>query len=164
MYSMEFTPEKFNQVKHDAEAFYESIGYVYCPYFSSQVHFNAKGWEHLIFKDWNKTRPVVDQFARLRHIKLAPEVISNSRTLQGVWSTQKFERTKKKDGRWQSTLKLTNYYEFIAVMESHGSKVRVKVIVKQIDQGDKFFLSIIPFWGSGKNGERVMHSGNPEQD
>lgn len=161
---MEFTPEKFNQIKSGAEEFYSKVSTVYCPYFSSPIHFNAKGWDHLIFKDWNKTRPVADQFARLRHIKLAPEVIKNSKTLQGIWSTQKFERAKKKNGKWQSVLKLTHYYEFIAVMESHGSKVRVKVIVKQIGEGEKFFFSIIPFWGSNKNGERVMHSGNPEND
>ena len=50
-------------------------------------------------------------------------------------------------------------------MDSHGSKVRVKVIVKQIDGGEKFFLSIIPFWGvDKKTGNRVMHTGNPEND
>ena len=161
---MEFTPEKFNQIKHDAVGFYSKIGSVYCPYFSSKINFNAKGLDHLIFKNWNRTRPISDQFSRFRHLTLAPGVIGNSKTLQGLWSTQKFERVKKKDGTWQQILKLTTYYEFIAVMESHGSKVRVKVIVKQIDGGEKFFLSIIPFWGVNKRGERIMHSGNPESD
>jgi hypothetical protein len=137
---------------------------VRCPFFQSDVHFNTKGWEHLIFKEWNKTRPIGDQYSRLRHIKLAPEVISNSKTLQGIWTTQKFERVKKKDGAWQKVLKLTTYYEFIAVMESHGSKVRVKVIAKQVDGGERYFFSIIPFWGTTKAGERVMHSGNPKND
>ena len=36
--------------------------------------------------------------------------------------------------------------------------------VKQIGEGEKLFFSIIPFWGSNKNGEQVLHSGNPEQD
>jgi len=161
---MEFTPEKFNQIKNDAEVFYYGIKAVRCPYFQSDIHFNVKGWEHLIFKEWNKTRLISDQFSRLRHLKLAPEVIQNSKTLQGVWTTQKLERIKKNDGSWQKILKLTTYYEFIAVMESHGSKVRVKVIVKQIDGGDRFFLSIIPFWGTDKQGERIMHGGNPEID
>jgi hypothetical protein len=30
---------------------------------------------------------------------------------------------------------------------------------------EKFFLSIIPFWGVNKNtGERIMYNGNPEVD
>lgn len=161
---MEFTPDQFNNIKDEAKDFYNKIGFAYCPYFAGKVNFNAKGLEHLIFKTWNKTRSIDDQFSRFRHLRLAPEVIKNSKTLQGVWSTQKFERVKKKDGQWQQILKLTTYYEFIAVMESHGSKVRVKVIVKQIDGGDKFFLSIIPFWGIDKRGGRIMHSGNPESD
>lgn len=161
---MEFTPEKFNQIKHDAEDFYSKVGAVHCPYFSSKINFNTKGLDHLIFKSWNRTRSISDQFSRFRHIALAPEIIKNSKTLQGVWNTQKFERVKKKDGSWQQILKLTTYYEFIAVMESHGSKIRMKVIVKQIDGGDKYFLSIIPFWGVDKKGERIMHSGNPEND
>ena len=161
---MEFTPEKFNEIKHDAEDFYNKIGRVYSAYFKENINFNVKGWDHLIFKSWNRTRPISDQFGRLRHLKLAPDILNQSRTLQGIWPTQKFERVKKKDGGWQQILKLTTYYEFIAVMESHGSKVRVKVIVKQIDGGEKFFLSIIPFWGVDKKGDRIMHSGDPEND
>ena len=161
---MEFTPEKFNKKNHDPKDFSRKIGPVYCPYFSSKINFNTKGLDHLIFKSWNRTRSINDQFSRFRHLALAPEVIQNSKTLQGIWSTQKFERVKKKDGSWQQVLKLTTYYEFIAIMESHGSKIRVKVIIKQVDGGDKFFLSIIPFWGMDKRGERIMYSGNPEND
>lgn len=140
------------------------MGKVRCPYFGEDVHFNAKGFDHLIFKEWNKTRIITDQFVRFRHLKLAPEIVRQSKTLQGIWTTQKFERVKKKGG-WQKILKLTTYYEFIAVMESHGSKVRAKVIVKQVEGGEKFFLSLIPFWGVDKTtGQRVMHSGNPEID
>lgn len=161
---MEFTFEKFNQIKNDAEEFYRKIGFIYCPYFAEKINFNSKGFDHIIFKTWNRTRPLEDQFSRFRHLNLAPEVIKNSKTLQGLWATQKFERVKKNKGTWEKILKLTTYYEFVAVVESHGSKIRVKVIVKQIDGGEKFFLSIIPFWGRNKHGERIMHSGDPEND
>ncbi len=162
---MEFSVEQFNKVKRDAEEFYQNIGKVSSSYFKNEkIHFNTKGWDHLIFKTWNSARPIKDQYNRLRHIKLAPEVIKQSRTLQGILTKEKFERIKKKDGEWQSVMKVTTYYEFIAIMESHNSKVRVKVIVKQVHGGEKFFLSIIPFWGLSKQGERIMHSGSPEYD
>ena len=81
------------------------------------------------------------------------------------FSIEKFNEVKREKDGWIKVLKLTTYYEFIAVMDSHGSKVRLKVIVKQIDAGEKFFLSIIPFWGINKNTkERIMYSGNPESD
>ncbi len=161
---MEFSIEQFNQTKREAEKFYENIKPIYCPYFKEKISFNSKGWEHLIFKEWNKTRVIDDQFSRFRHIKLAPIVLENSKTLQGFWNTQKFERTKKKDGKWEQRLRQTFYYEFIAVLESHGSKVRVKVIIKQIEGGEKFFLSIIPYWQTTESGERIMYNGNPEID
>lgn len=161
---MEFSIEKFNDIKQEAENFYSKIGKIKCPYFEEYVYFNTKGFDHLIFKEWNKTRPISDQFARFRHLKLAPEIIANSKTLQGIWSTQKFERIHRKSG-WIKVLKNTIYYEFIAVVNSHGSRVRVKVIVKEIDGGEKFFLSIIPFWRvDKKNGNRIMYTGNPEID
>ena len=161
---MEFTIEKFNEVKNLAEDFYKKIGKVRCPYFAGDVHFNVKGWDHLVFKSWNNTRIVNDQFARFRHIKLAPEIIGQSKTLQGIWTTKKIERVKV-NSRWDKVMKVITYYEFIAVMESRGSKIRVKVIVKEVGGGEKFFWSLIPFWGTNKNtNERVMYSGNPEND
>jgi len=161
---LKFTVEQFNKIKHESEDFYEKIGKIYCPYFGDHINFNSKGLDHLIFKEWNKTRPIKDQYVRFRHLRLAPEVVNRSKTLQGMWKTQKFERIKIHN-RWDKILKSTTYYEFIAIMDSHGSKVRVKVIIKQIDGGEKFFLSIIPFWGIDKlTGCRIMHSGNPEND
>jgi len=162
---MDFSIEEFKQLKEEMETWYAEIGKVYCPYFQEEIHFNRKGIEHLIFKDWNKIRLVDDQFIRFRHLKVVPEIIKSSRTVQGILLVRQFERVKKKDGKWQQILKMTAYYEFIAVMESHGSRIRAKVIIKQIEGGEKFFLSIIPFWGSDKlTGERILHSGNPRID
>ncbi|HRH31622.1 MAG TPA: hypothetical protein PK950_03055 [Candidatus Paceibacterota bacterium] len=62
-------------------------------------------------------------------------------------------------------MKAVTYYEFIAVMDSHGSRVRMKVVIKHVEGSERHFLSIIPFWGINKqSGERLIHSGNPEQD
>ncbi len=161
---MEFTEEKFNEIKHDAEDFYNEIGKVHCPYLGEEVHFNAKGLDHLIFKSFNRTRLIADQFSRLRHIKLAPEIIRNSKTLQGYLKVQKIERMRRNE-KWEKVMRVVIYHEFISIMESHGSKVRVKVIVKQVDGAEKHFLSIIPYWGVNKStGEKIMHSGNPEMD
>lgn len=52
------------------------------------------------------------------------------------------------------------FYEFIAVLD----KVRVRVIIKQVANGPKYFWSIIPFWKNGQNGRRKLHYGSPEED
>jgi hypothetical protein len=143
---MEFTPEKFNQIKHDAELAYSKTAKIRCPYFNEDVHFNSKGLDHLIFKGFNRTRPIQDQFVRFRHLSCAFEIIKNTKTLQGYHSKQRIERIRR-NKKWERVMRLVTYYEFIAVIESHGSKVRVKVVVKQVDGSEKHFLSIIPFSG-----------------
>lgn len=161
---MEFSISRFSEIKQSARDFYFSIGSVYCPYFGEVVRFNSKGFDHFIFKEWNKTRITHDQFIRFRYIHLAPEVIREAKTLQGFLTTQKYERVKK-HGVWIKALRTISYYEFISIIDLYGTFVRVKVIIKQIDNGDKFFLSIIPYWGINKStGERTLYEGNPETD
>jgi len=54
-----------------------------------------------------------------------------------------------------------HYYEFVAILKDK----RVRVVIKQIDDGPKFFWSIIPFWKIDKNNNRrKMSYGNPEID
>ena len=39
---MEFTPEKFNNIKHEAEEFYNKIESVYSSYFKENINFNGQ--------------------------------------------------------------------------------------------------------------------------
>ena len=158
-HKLEFTEEEFKQVRTNAEILYKTIDSVYCPFFGEQVNFNADGLEHLKFKAWNKPRKRNDQFMRLKLLRLAPEVIKNSKTLQGVWDTKKPVR-RKRHGKWESLFTDVSYYEFIAVLE----KKRMKVIVKQLAGGEKFFWTLIPYWRMDGFNNRVIHDGNPETD
>jgi len=154
-----YKEEDFDKIKTDAEKFYNSISEVLCPYFGSNIAFNAKGIRHLKFKNDQQARMVTDQYVRLKLIHLAPEVLKLSRTVQGIWETSKFE-TQKTNTRWERTVKKVTYYEFIAVLEN----IRIKVIVKDISGGEKHFWSIIPFWGLDRNNKRILYSGNLEED
>jgi len=157
---LEFTAEQFKEVKEKGEAFYKSFSEVYCPYLKEKVSFNARGLEHLKFKRLEKTRPEQDQYMRFKLIPLAPEVLKLSHTVQGILETKKFERIRV-SSRTDTVLKPVLYYEFIAVIKRN----RVKVIVKQIDGGNKFFWSLIPFWGMNRSTmTRILHEGMPEED
>ncbi len=151
--------DKFERVKKEAEDFYKNIGKVRCPYFDEDVNFNSRGLDHIKFKEWNKTRPTIDQYMRLRLIKLAPLIIKKSNTLQGIWKTQNFER-RNINSRWERILRGVIFFEFIAIVKG----VRIKIIVKQVEGGEKYFWSIIPFWGKDKNNNKVFYSGEPEID
>lgn len=150
----------FDEVVRKAEEFYATIGEIRCPYFGDKVAFNAAGLKHLKFKLDMVARSRSEQYARLKLLTLAPQVLFLSRTVQGIWHTKHFERIRI-HSRTDLILKPISFYEFIAVLEN----TRVKVIVKQIDNGEKFFWSIIPYWKIDSiNSRRVLYSGDPEHD
>jgi hypothetical protein len=152
--------EDFWRIKNEAEEFYKTIGDVNCPYFKEKIAFNTKGLKHLKFKSNRQARPRKDQYSRLRLIRLVPEVLKRSHTLQGIWQKRRFE-AQKMNSRWEQVMKDVTYYEFIAVIDI----VRVKVIVKQVLNGEKHFWSVIPFWGIDKTtSKRILHSGDIEND
>lgn len=156
---MKISKRQFARVKKEAEAFYKKTGNVYCPYFKESVAFNAKGLAHIKFKSWNKARTRLDQYMRLRLIELAPKVLKLSHTLQGVSRTKSFEKTKI-NKRWDRVMRDVSYYEFVAVIND----CRIRIIVKQIGQGQKYFWSIIPFWRADKDLKRILYSGRPGTD
>ena len=155
-----FTEEQFREIKKQGEQLYKSLREIYCPYFREKVSFGAQGLEHLKFKNRKKVRFEKDQYMRFKLLHLGPEILRLSHTLQGILETKKFERIRM-HSRTETVLKLVRYYEFIAVLKRN----RVRVIVKQIENGQKFFWSIIPFWGMNKETMgRILHEGIPEED
>ncbi|OGL87454.1 hypothetical protein A3I40_02635 [Candidatus Uhrbacteria bacterium RIFCSPLOWO2_02_FULL_48_12] len=155
-----FTDEQFKEVKEKGEALYKSLGEVYCPYFKEKVSFNAKGLEHLKFKKKHHARSAEDQYVRFRILKLAPEILKQTKTIQGI-SEQKVFELNRSNQRNEYVMADALYYEFVAILE----KTRVRVIVKQIGTAPKYFWSVIPFWKINKeNGKRKLHYGSPEYD
>jgi hypothetical protein len=152
--------ENFEQVKQKGEEFYRTLTDVYCPYFKDKVHFNAQGLEHLKFKRHAKARSQQDQYMRFKLLHLAPAVLRASGTLQGCLEAKTFERVRV-HSRTDTVLKEVEYSEFVAVLEN----VRVKIIVKRIGQGPRYFWSLIPHWGRDRlTQRRKLHAGTPEED
>ena len=157
---MDINNEKFESLKESTELLYKSIGEVQCPYFGEKISFNAQGLEHIKFRGRNRARNREDQYVRLRYLKLAPEVVKRSHTIQGISSMRKIER-QRTNSRWELVMCQVDYYEFIAVLE----EVRMRIIIKSVNGSSKYFWSIIPFWRIDKDTKkRLLHNGNPEED
>ena len=158
-----FTKKEFDTLKTTAEDAYKLIGAVRCPYLQTDIAFNAKGLDHLKLKRWNHGRAEKDQFMRLKLLHLAPEILKQSRTLQGIKSSRHLERMKI-HSRWEEKLVPVTYYEFISVQPTpHGDQSRVRIVVKQIDGGQPYFWSIIPYWRQRDQGKELFE-GDPEED
>ena len=157
--TLEFTDKQFQEVCRLAAEQYRASDSVRCPYFQDSVTFNARGFEHLRRKSWNRGRDQRDQFMRLKHISRTPEILRSSRTVQGIENTQEWER-QHKHGRWEKLLVSVIYYEFVAVLDNR----RFKVIVKQLHGRQRIFWILIPFWRQDQQGRRILHDGNPALD
>ncbi|TSA46253.1 hypothetical protein D4R52_00885 [bacterium] len=158
---MEISEEKFGQIREQAEEFYKSIGVIKCPYLEDDVHFNVEGFEHLLFKAWNKSRTRAEQYTRLRLLQLVPAVIKKSHTLQEFDERKLFVR-QKINSRWENRMKTVRYFVFVAIVKN----IRLKVVVKEIEGGVKFFYSLYPSWRvvteSDGQQRKVFYSGDLE--
>src|SRR5258708_890513 len=119
--------QKFEETREKAELFYRKIGEIYCPYFKDKIAFNSRGIEHIKFHNIRKARTRQDQYIRFRLISLAPKIIGDSHTLQGISTRNVFEH-EKSHKKWQTVLRQATYYEFVAVIKD----VRVRVIIKKV--------------------------------
>jgi len=151
----------FERVKADAEAWYDSVEEVHCPYLNQTVAFNKKGITHIKFKKDGVARSRQDQYMRLKHIRQAYRILEKSRTLQEYKEGRVFEEMKSNKKR-ESVLQDAKYFGFVAVIPDKGFMKRLKIIVKQVGGGKPYFWSIIPFWNSNK--ELKLHSGDMEAD
>lgn len=91
---MEIEEHKLEKVKQDARLFYNQINKVRCPYLGKDISFNSEGFEHLLFKSWNRGRSRIEQYTRLRILPKIVEIIKVSHTLQEYEERQIFVRQK----------------------------------------------------------------------
>ena len=138
--------EIFKNTKERAEEFYKKINKVYCPYLKTTVNFNSKGLTHIKIKSWNKPRLRKDQYIRLKFIHLAPLIIKMSHTLQEIQNLENLEKIRI-SGEWKEKRKKVIYFAFIAIID----KIRLKIIIKKIEDNNPYFWSIIPFWKKRNN-------------
>ena len=157
---IEISDADLQKIKDKVEILYKDTKPINCPYFKGVVNFNARGLDHIKFKAWNKPRYKFDQYLRLKLFYLVPEILRRSHTVQGIWYRKEWVR-QKKHAKWEKIIKDVIYYEFVAVI----GKVRIKVVVKEVVGGEKFFWSIIPFWKMNEiTGERKLYDDDLEQD
>ncbi|MDB5188639.1 MAG: hypothetical protein JWM92_237 [Candidatus Nomurabacteria bacterium] len=149
----------FEEIRIEAENFYKNLKEVYCPYLKEKIFFNSNGLEHIKFKAYDKPRLDDSQRMRFKLLPLVPEILQKSHTLQGYRETKRFERVRKHN-RTESVLQFVSYYEFIAMVKRN----RIKIVIKQIESGPKFFWSVIPFWRMGSDKTRIFFEGSPEED
>jgi hypothetical protein len=153
------------KVKNKAETTYKKTGSVFCPALNKNINFNTKGLDYIKFKDWNKTRLASEQYLRLKFLKKVPEILKKTTTMQEYKEQKTFERVKS-NSKWNKKMVNVKFYGFVSItnLDSNGM-IRIKIIVKEIEGGEPYFWSIIPFWKCKKDPilkqtKKVFHDGD----
>jgi hypothetical protein len=140
-----FDQTKYEKIKGQAHNFFQNNQKIQSAALGT-VRLTSDGFLHLIWKgavghkkrDWKNQ---LKRFDLLRYLKPILTGMSHYQEYQEIIQTIKIKR--------QSTTLLeqrkVSYWGFVAVIEN---KIRIKVILKQIDGGHIVFWSIIPFWNT----------------
>jgi len=160
---MEFTEETYQKYKSDAEALYSKFYPIKCQAIGGKyVNFPSNSFNHILYKKGGVGRPKKEQIMRFLCLDLAPKIVSITTTTQEREETL-LETTQKVRKKKVKICKSVKYWGFIAIM--HNKKV--KVIIRQVGDGQIHFWSIIPWWRTTKHGDLVFRDftyGNLEED
>lgn len=141
--------ENFDQIKEKAKKLYETTGKIFCPYFSCDVILNSDGFHHLQFSA-RRERNKAEQILKLRLLPLAIKVIRKSGTVQEWRKILQPIGKKKANGFIQ--MKTVQYFGFVAI--AGEKKVKIKVIVRKVGDGNLAFWSVMPY-SKLKNGQKL---------
>ena len=156
--------QNYDQLRSEAQDFYRTIKPIPCPAFNSElIHFNAEGFNHIIFKNARTERERSSQILRFKLLHLAAKLIKITTTYQEFEETSK-EFTVKSFKKRARKIQPVRYYGLIAIIDSR----KIKVIIRKIgDQGLMHFWSIVPAWTTNKYRDTKFFTtmkGDPDED
>ena len=127
------------------------------------MHFNASGFNHIIFKSSRTERERSSQIARFKLLPRAVKLVAVSTTYQEYEEIFKEFEVKSYKKKLRK-LKPVKYWGIIAILDGR----KIKVILRKIgDNGTLHFWSIVPAWVTNKYRDTKFFStmkGNPDED
>lgn len=134
----------YHKLREDAENFCKKIQAIRCPALNNElVHFTAEGFNHLMYKGSRHERSKNDQITKFRLLAKAKIIMEISTTYQEFDESLMTIRKK----RFKRTIEestTVKYWGLVAII----ANFRVKVIIRQIGNGQKHFWSVIPAWST----------------
>ena len=134
--------DQYISLRKSAFDFYNQREYIRCPALNNEmVHFTSEGFNHLIYKGDRSERDKDVQMMKFKMLPKATEIIGLSATHQEYdESTKNIKRKKYKKIVFEPAT--VRYWGLVAIIRD----MRIKVIIRQIGNGQKHFWSVIPAW------------------
>ena len=132
----------YQKIREDSQSFYSNIGRICCPALNNEyVNFTSEGFNHLIYKSERTERDRSVQIMKFKLLTHAKTIIKISTTYQ-EYDESIIEVRKKKKKKVVHESSIVRYWGFVSIIRNF----RVKVIIRQIGNGQKHFWSVIPTW------------------
>ncbi|MBT3293466.1 hypothetical protein HN512_02410 [Candidatus Peregrinibacteria bacterium] len=140
-----FDEEKFNLAKEAAYNYFQNNKKINCPAIG-EIRLNSDGFNHLIYKD-KRHKQKRDWKNSIKRFHLTGYI---KRILNGMAFYQEYSEWHEPiqithHGKNETVNKLVAYFGFIAVIDD---KIRIKIIIRKIGNGNPHLWSIIPIWKS----------------
>lgn len=157
--------DKYDECRTQTENFYNGIGKIKCPILGDYVVFSSEGFNHLVYKNKSE-RTKNDQMTKFKLLPSGKKIIGLTTTVQ-EYTESLIEVRRKKMIRGKRRPYIENviakYWCFSAIIDG----LKIKVIVRQVGEGNKHFWSVIPDWNISKYSDIKMikkYRGDPEED
>ncbi|MBI5004400.1 hypothetical protein HZC00_04900 [Candidatus Kaiserbacteria bacterium] len=134
----------YAEIKSGAQKLYSSLKPVKCPALGNHsVSFSSEGFNHLVYRIPKQERHKRVQIMRFELLSKARELLELTTTIQEYedyldqvvgWKFKKKQLINTKIRDWG----------FVGIVRGY----RIKVVVRQMGNGDKQFLSVIPAWST----------------
>ena len=131
--------EYFNSRKEKIREIYNKQKTIFNPFLQTQVVLNSDGFHHLQFSD-RRERSKEEQLLKFNLLSLALDIIEKSGTLQEYRKEPVRIGRPSKDGF--SSTKIAEYFGFVAIVGE--KKIKIRVIVRRIGDGNFTFWSVMP--------------------
>ena len=127
--------------KHKAETFYKTIDKVICPYFGTDIIFNADGFHHLQFSA-ERERSKQEQLLKFSLLPAVSHILKNAGTVQEYRRTMEPIGQKRfSDGAKE--MKEIEYWGIVAITRGERP-IRIKIILRRACNGNIIFWSVMP--------------------
>lgn len=132
----------YDKAREDAANFYKSIGRMRCPALNNEyIHFTSEGFNHLIYKNKRRERDRSVQIMKFKLLSKVKILVGTSSTYQEYDEGLKEVRVKTKK-KIVNVTRVVKYWGFVAIIKDY----RIKVVIRQLGDGQKHFWSVIPAW------------------
>ncbi|MFA6463690.1 MAG: hypothetical protein WCV55_01640 [Candidatus Paceibacterota bacterium] len=139
---------KYDSIRAEAEELYKSFGKVFCPAFNTshdaknhKVHFTSEGFNHLIYRIKKQERDKRAQIMRFELLLKAKELLEKTSLVQEYDEYTKEIRKQSFKKTVTTNVKIRDW-GFVGII----GRFRIKVVVRQIGEGERKFCSVIPAW------------------